>query len=280
MSEALTTKARVKDRLQITVTSFDNLFDRLIAATTKRMSQMCNRRFLLATYTRELYDGCNASGGRISTLLLRNAPVHTISTIEYKSGLNSDPAWTAFDEDDYDVDMASGILYFKFLLPAGKQNIRITYNAGWSGHSIGVSDGWVFNSTPTGTVNGVNLTFTLDAEADQVVVYADGLRVSSANVTHTAGSDSFTLASGQAPFSTIAADYLPSNTDSSDDDTLPEDLVEVCEEVVIRLFKRREAEGRSQDSFGESSVTWNTDVFTAENRATVKNYRRIGSNFI
>lgn len=280
MSDALTTKARIKDRLKITETGFDDLFDRLIVATTKRMSQMCNRRFLQATYTRELYDGCSVTGSRISTLLLKNAPVHSITTIEYKTGLNSDPTWTAFDEDDYDVDMAYGILYFKFLLPAGKQNIRITYNAGWSGNSIGVADGWVFNSTPTGSVNGVNLTFTLAEAADQVVVYADGLRLQAANVTHTEGTDEFTLAAGQAPYSTISADYLPTSSSSSEDDTLPEDLVEVCEEVVIRLFKRRDAEGKSQESFSESSITWNTDVFTAENRATIKEYKRINSNFI
>ena len=142
MSDALTTKARIKDRLKITETGFDDLFDRLIVATTKRMSQMCNRRFLQATYTRELYDGCSVTGSRISTLLVKNAPVHSITTIEYKTGLNSDPTWTAFDEDDYDVDMKYGILYFKFLLPSGKQNIRITYNAGWSGNSIGIADGW------------------------------------------------------------------------------------------------------------------------------------------
>ena len=280
MSDALTTKARIKDRLKITETGFDDLFDRLIVATTKRISQMCNRRFLQATYTRELYDGCSVTGSRISTLMVKNAPVHSISAIEYKTGLNSNPTWVAFDEDDYDVDMPLGVLYFKFLLPAGKQNIRITYNAGWSGNSIGIADGWVFNYEPGGTVNGVNLTFTLPADADQVVVYADGIRVKASNVTHTEGSDEFTLASGQAPYSSISVDYLPTTTSSSEDDTLPEDLVEVCEEVVIRLFKRRDAEGRSQETFAESSNTWITDVFTAENRATIKNYRRIGSNFI
>lgn len=276
MSDALTTKARVKERLQITVTDFDDLFDRLIVATTKRISQMCNRRFLQATYTRQLYDGCNASGGRISTLLLRNAPVHTISTIEYKSGPNSSPTWTAFDEDDYDADMATGILYFRFLLPAGKQNIRITYNAGWSGQSIGIADGWVFNSTPSGSANGVNLEFTLSEDADEVIVYADGIRIAAANYTFTAGTDTITFDSGSQPFSTISVDYLPTTTSSDDDDTLPEDLVEVCEEVVVRLFKRRDSEGRSQESFGESSITWTTDVFSRENRATIKNYRRGG----
>jgi hypothetical protein len=274
MADALTTKTRVKDRLQLTGVTFDDLIDRLIVATTKRISQMCNRRFLQATYTNELYDGSDLHGSRRAMLILKNAPVHTITSVQYKTGLNSNPTWEDYDEDDYDVDMDLGILYMDGVLPTGKRNIRVTYNAGYSGNSIGITDGWVFNSTPTGTVNGVNLIFTLAADADEVIVYADGLRVQSSNVTHTEGTDEFTLAAGQAPFSTISADYLPTTTSSSEDDTLPEDLVEVCEEVVARLFKRRDSEGRSSETFQESSISWRVDVFTRENLATIRNYRR------
>lgn len=276
MSDALTTRARVKERLSIDSASFDDLIDRLIVATTKRMSQMCNRRFLQATYTNELYDGSDIYGARIKTLLLKNAPVHSITSIEYKTGLNSNPTWYAYDEDDYETNLPLGVLDWKGALPFGKQNVRITYNAGWSGNSIGISDGWVFNSTPTGTVDGSNREFTVAENADEVVVYADGLRIDSSNVTHTAGTDTFTLAEGQSPYSTISVDYLPTTSSSSDDDTIPEDLVEVCEEVVVRLFKRRDSEGRSQESFNESSIVWRQNVFTPENLATIKNYRRGG----
>lgn len=274
MSDALTTKARIKARLGITVADFDDFFDRLIIATTKRMSQMCNRRFLQATYTNQPYDGCTPSGSRLSTLLLRNSPVHVISAVEYKIGPNSSPVWVAFDQDDYDADMAIGILYFRFLLPAGKQNIRVTYTAGWSGSSIGIDGLWVFNSTPTGVVNGVNTVFTLAEEADEVVVYADGLRIAAENYTFTEGDDTIIFDSGSQPFATISVDYKPSSVTAGEDSALPEDLVEVCEEVVVRLFKRRDHEGRSQETLGESTITWNTDVFTKENIATVKNYRR------
>lgn len=275
MSEALTTKARVKDRLQITETAFDDFFDRLIVATSKRIGQMCNRRFLRATYTNELYDGSNVDGGPVKALLLKNAPVQVLTSIEYKSGPNSNPTWYEFDEDDYDIDMRLGIVYPKHPLPLGKQNIRVTYTAGYDGHSLGIQSGWVFNVTPSGTANGVNLVFTLPADADEVVVYADGLRISPDNYTFTAGADTLTFDAGQAPFSTISVDYLPTDTSSSDDDpTLPEDLVEVCEEAVVRIFKRKESEGRTQESFQESSITWSENVFTKENLATIKNYRR------
>lgn len=274
MSDALTTKTRIKGRLGISGDAFDDLFDRLIVATTKRMSQMCNRRFLLATYTRQLYDGFSAAGSPISTLMLRNAPVHAIASVEYKTGTNSSPRWVAFDEDDYAADVALGILYFKFLLPRGRQNIRVTYTAGWSGSAIGIDEVWVFNATPAGAVDGSNLVFTLPEDASQVVVYADGLRIAATNYAFTAGGDTITFESGFQPYSTVSVDYKPDSAAAEEESTLPEDLVEVCEEVVIRLFKRRDHEGRSQETLGESSITWNTDVFTKENIATVKNYRR------
>ncbi|MEP2085069.1 MAG: hypothetical protein ABJP87_04405 [Bauldia litoralis] len=275
MSDALTTKERVKDRLKITSTDFDDLFDRLIVSTTARMSKMCNRRFLQATYTNQLCDGADIYGSRMPMLILKNAPVHSIESVQYKTGANSGPTWYSYTVDDYDVDMDLGILYLKGTLPRGKQNIRVTYTAGWSGTNIGIDTYlWVFNSTPTGSVNGSNLTFTLAANADQIIVYADGIRVSAANIAFTGGTATFTLAAGQAPYSTIAVDYKPTSAVTNEDSTVPEDLAEVCEEVVVRLFKRRDSEGRAQESFNESSITWNTNVFTKENLATIKNYRR------
>lgn len=272
--DALTTKARIKDRLQITATTFDDLLDNLILSVTKRISQMCNRRFTQATFTQELHDGCDTYGYPRHSLILKNAPVQSIATIEYKTGLNSNPAWTAYDEDDYDVDMQLGVLTFKSHMPVGKQNIRVTYTAGFSGFSIGVMTYWNFNVVPSGAVNGSNLTFTLPEDATELIVYADGIRLLSSNVTFVSGSDSFTLAAGQAPYSSIAVDYLPEVADADSENWLPADLVEVAEEVVIRLFKRRDSEGRTSEGFNESQITWSEGVYTKENLATIKNYRR------
>lgn len=274
-TQAITSKARVKERLGITSTDFDDLFDRLILAVTDRIEHMCGRKFMQATYTNELYDGSDISGTPRSILIVKNAPILSLSSVQYKTGLNSNPTWTSYDEDDYDRDDDAGLLYFKGNLPKGKRNIRMTYTGGFSGYNIGITTIWVFNSTPTGTVDGSNRTFTLAENADQVVVYADGIRVSSSNLTFTAGTDSFTLAAGSQPYSTIDVDYLPTaGAATADDPALPLDVVEVCEEVVVRLFKRRDSEGRSNESFGESSITWNAALFTKENLATIRNYRR------
>lgn len=272
--DALTTKERIKERLKITETAFDDLIDRLILAVTKRISQMCNRRFTQATFENELHDGSDLYGSIRRTLIVKNAPIQEIESVEYRTGPNSAPAWRAYDEDDYDLDAEAGLLHFRNALPNGKRNIRITYTGGYSGYSIGVMNYWIFNEVPLGTVNGSNRTFTLLEDATQLVVYADGVRVLSSNYSFTPGSDSFILAEGQAPFTSIAVDYLKETAAGDTEDWLPADLVEAVEEVVVRLFKRRDSDGRLSESFQESSITWTEGVYTKENLATIRNYRR------
>lgn len=274
MSNALTTKSRVKDRLKITETGFDTLFDNLIASVTARMETMCGRQFTLATYTNELHDGSDLYGSPRTILIPKNAPIGNVASVQYNSGTNSTPSWTTLDADFYDVDADTGLIHLNTTLPRGKRNIRITYTAGWDGFAVGLTSYWNFNVVPTGAVNGSNLTFTLPENADQVVVYADGVREASANVTFTAGTATFTLASGRAPYSTIAVDYKETLASASGDPVLPPELVDVCERAVIHLFKKRDSEGRSSESFQESTITWQDEVFTKEMLATIKNYRR------
>lgn len=271
---ALTTKERMKERLGIAVTTFDNLLTNIILGVTARIEQMTGRRYVQATYTNELHDGSNMEGVRRKYLIVKNAPIQALTAISYQAGTNTTPNWRAFTADDYHADLEAGVLYFPSGLPPGFRNIRLTYTGGFSGTSIGVNNFWVFNITPTGTVNGVNRTFTLPVAAAQVVVYADGVREAAANVTFTAGGTSFTLAAGRAPFSTIAVDYQQAVPTGTSDVFLPADLVEVCEEAVTRIFKRRDSEGRASESFQESSITWNKSVFSDEDLRTIRNYRR------
>lgn len=67
-----------------------------------------------------------------------------------------------------------------------------------------------------------------------------------------------------------------SNYDITSSHTLPLELTEVCEKAVVRTFKKRDSEGRSSESFQESSITWEKDVFMPEDIAIIKNYRRVG----
>lgn len=68
---------------------------------------------------------------------------------------------------------------------------------------------WV-KVTPSGTVNGVNTTFTLPENADQVMVFADGLLIDESNYSFTTGTDTIEFNSGQQPFSTVKSLYVPS----------------------------------------------------------------------
>lgn len=274
MANALTTKARVKTRLSISTTDFDTLFDNLIYAVTARMEKMCNRSFTLATYTNELHDGSDYLGSMRTVLIPKNGPIGSVSSIQYKAGTNTTPNWTTFDSDDYDVDYDTGLIYFHYALPRGKRNIRITYTAGWDGYDVGVTSYWNFNVTPTGTVDGSNGSFTLPENADELVVYADGVRLSSSLVTFTAGTSTFTIDSGSVPSTSIAVDYKETLGSASGDPTLPMELVDLCERVVVYLFKKRENEGRTTESFAESSITWRDSMFSNDDMSIIKNYRR------
>lgn len=278
MSYSLTTKTRVKSRLDIVEsTQHDTLIDNLILAVTDRMERFCNRRFMQATHTNELHDGSDPNYRTYrTTLILKNAPVHSISSIQYNAGTNSDPDWTAFDADTYDVDLQSGLIYFDRALPTGRRNIRVTYVAGYTGFSIGINNYWVYNAVPTGAVNGSNLTFTIPVNASQIIVYADGGREAASNIVFTANTSTFSFVAGRAPYTTLYVDYLPTSVtpDTEDDVALPSDLVEICEEVVVRIFNRRLTEGRQTETLGEATVTYVDSHFSKENLAALKNYRR------
>lgn len=199
---ALTTKERVKSRLDITATTFDGLFNALISAVTARIEKMTCRRFKQTAYSQELYDGSDIYGTTLKVLVANNGPMTALPILEYKAGSNTDPTWYTYSENDYDVNLDLAAIYMNGTLPPGKRNVRLTYTAGYV----------------------IDFTSSYDV-----------------GVTH----------------------------------TLPFEITEVCEEVVIRLFKKRDSEGRSNESFQESSITWDKDVFTPENIATIRNYRRI-----
>lgn len=200
---ALTNKTRIKSRLGITTTSFDDLFDALISATTDRIEKMTGRRFYQTAYSNELYDGSDIYGSPQLVLIVKNGPITGTPTLEYKTGSNASPTWVDYTVEDYDIDTDAGLIYMKSGLPRGKQNVRLSYTGGY-----------VISFTGTYDIGG----------------------------TH----------------------------------TLPLDITEVCEKAVIRVFKKRDSEGRASESFAESSITWEKDVFMPEDIATIKNYRRGG----
>lgn len=56
--------------------------------------------------------------------------------------------------------------------------------------------------------------------------------------------------------------------------TLPFDLSNLCERLVIKMFKKREAVGKKTESAGEASVTWMNEL-EIEDQAVLDRYRRL-----
>lgn len=200
---ALTTEARIKTRLTITVSGFDTMLKRMMYAATDFIEKECGgRRFKRTTYTQELYNGTplgDDSGVSVPFLILRNSPVSTLTTLEYRTGSRSSPTWVAFQTDDYEPDNSNGIVRVWGGLPKGMQNIRATYAAG----------------------------------------------------------------------------YLIDFTQEFDDaaHTLPNELTDLCERLVIKLFKKREKEGVSQENFAETGLTWK-EFLDEGDKATLNHYAR------
>ncbi len=199
LSYALTTVARVKTRLTITVSTHDTILLYLINSVTDFIEGECNRRFKETTYTNEVYS---IQGQGNNFLNLKQSPVSSVTSLQYRAGLKSNPNWTEFAADDWELleDGAPGIIELHGSFTQGGNGIRASYVAGYK-------------------INFAN--------------YGD-------MTTH----------------------------------TLPADLTDLAERLAIKLFKRREAEGKAREDFNGGSITWK-DLLNPEDTETINKYRRV-----
>lgn len=137
---ALTTVARVKTRLTITVSTHDAILLYLINSVTDFIEGECNRRFKVAVFTNELYS-MQSNGSNL--LILKQSPVSAISYLQFRAGLKSNPNWTDFAADDWELldDGGSGIIEFHGAVVRGTNNIRATYTAGYKINFANYGDG-------------------------------------------------------------------------------------------------------------------------------------------
>lgn len=138
---ALTSVQRVKDLLGITDVDADAVLTRFINAASDFIQNTCNgRKFLQQTYTNEVYS---ASNTKQKYLVLRQCPVYSVSSFQYRAGPPSAPNWTSFIVDQYELlnpqqDIAgltyypSGIIRIYGYIPMLYNNMtRVTYVAGY-----------------------------------------------------------------------------------------------------------------------------------------------------
>lgn len=127
LSYAITTIAKVKAQLGITDTSKDSLLETLVNQVTTFAEGFCGgRRFMTHTNTNEVHD---TNGG--NCLFLKDFPISSITTVEYRSGTYSSPTWNTYSPDGYLLYAEEGYLRFAGKLPAIPQGLRVTYVAGY-----------------------------------------------------------------------------------------------------------------------------------------------------
>ncbi|MFA6429753.1 MAG: head-tail connector protein [Patescibacteria group bacterium] len=196
---ALTTLARVKARLGISVSTLDDLLTEMISAATDLIESYCDRKFKSDTYTSEVY-GLDVEDGHF--VALKQAPVTALTTAQYRAGTPDVPAWTSYLASEFELvgDGRAGLVRIYGGVPTGTNNVRFTYTAGYL------------------------IDFTNEGDITK--------------------------------------------------HTLPFDVSDLCERIVIRLFKRREDVGKTTVSAGEASVSYRAS-FDEEDKMTLERYRRV-----
>ncbi len=131
---SLTNLSKIKSFLGIDDTDSDELFNDLINSISDFIENFCGRRFISTVYevaegsdTAEYFDGDDI----VENIYLKNYPITELSKVEYNSGTFSTPDWHEYDADDYSYDAKAGIITFEGGVRGGKQNIRVSYTAGY-----------------------------------------------------------------------------------------------------------------------------------------------------
>lgn len=132
-SYALTSVSDVKETLGISSgeDSKDNLITRKINQATDMMERWCgynvDQHFAETTYTNEEYDG-NGS----NRLILRNRPVTSITSFQYRDTTQNTDDWTDVESELYFRDEKPGIISLLFTQTDHFQRYRVSYVAGYS----------------------------------------------------------------------------------------------------------------------------------------------------
>lgn len=75
-------------------------------------------------------------------------------------------------------------------------------------------------------------------------------------------------------FTYLAGYLIDPDNQGTGSNTLPTDLIELCERMVVKAFKQRDSKGKTDESFDGSSVTWARDLDDDE-KSILARYRRL-----
>ncbi len=136
VSWALTTLVDVKSFLGITVTTWDTLLCNLINSASSFLEKATDRKLLARTYLYNIpahredswYDGDSKK-----TLFTRQYPINSVSYLEMDgSELASAGTTDYYGSTGYIIYSRRGELFYANGFVMGKQNVRISYNAGYA----------------------------------------------------------------------------------------------------------------------------------------------------
>lgn len=192
-------------------TAYDAVLVRLINWATNYINNECGRTsFVQQTFANDTYS-IDSAGQRY--LLLRNTPVFSISSFQWRAGTPSSPSWTDFIADQYELvdprtDPISGTVWY----PSGE--IR------------------VYGVLPRLTSNMIRVSYV--------------------------------------------AGYPVNWNNPEDHNThwLPGDITNVCENLVLRRFSRRQLAGKSSQALEGATTSWRNSL-DQEDLDVLGQYRQI-----
>ncbi len=128
IAHALTTKEKVKTQLGITGTDSDAQIESLIGYITDFIEGSCGgRRFKSTTYSNEQYDTEDCK----RDLFLKQMPVTSVTSVEYRTGTVTNPSWITYNADNYIPYLKEAYIHFFASLGKTHLGLRVTYIAGF-----------------------------------------------------------------------------------------------------------------------------------------------------
>jgi hypothetical protein len=282
-SYALTTLQRVKDRLAISANSSDTVLTRMINGATDFIERECGKsglerypndgHFVLKTYTNEVYT---VRGSKQIYLPLRNAPVlYLIVT----GNLTANNAVVTNVTPSNGIAKGMPLYAIDGLFPqdtvvASVSGTTVTMSAPASVTQTGATfeiSGLISFQWRPGVPDAPNWTsfFPPQYELDQqgysgiVRVYGPIPRIynNMVRATYVAG---------------YPVDWP--NAGNGGTHLLPADLTNLCENLVVRIFKRAPLDGKASENMSGATVSWR-DKLDAFDLNVINNYKRVGNVF-
>lgn len=276
---ALTTLQRVKDRLDITITDNDPVLTRMINAATDFIERECGKtgmesypndgHFVQKTYTNEVYT---ARGKHQQMLVLRNSPV---TYLIVTGNLTQGSATVTSASPTTGIVAGMPLYAYQGLFPQGTIVASVTTNSITMSQPASVTQtgatfevsGLIAFQWRSGTPSMPNWTsfFVDQYELDQmgrsgiIRVYGSipGLYNNMLRATYVAG---------------FPVDWQ--NAGNGSTHQLPADVTNLCENLVVRIYKRRPLDGKASENIQGATTSWR-DQLDAFDRTIIANYRRI-----